>query len=73
MEQPVKYLAVTKADAELLLDSFKCRAPETRAMALRVAGIVLEFASDEGVREADRLMAIDRALLAERAQDGTQP
>ncbi len=54
MDEP-KFLAVTKQEAELIMDSFKVSNPATRALALKIAGIVLEFASEEGVREAERL------------------
>ncbi len=50
-----KLLAITKQEAELIMDSFKVSNPATRTLALKVAGIVLEFASEEGVKEAERL------------------
>ncbi|GAC1401413.1 MAG: hypothetical protein NVSMB65_18890 [Chloroflexota bacterium] len=49
-----KYLAVSKQEAELIMDSFKVSNPATRSLALKVAGIVMEFASEDGVREAER-------------------
>ncbi len=50
-----KLLSITKQEAELIMDSFKVSNPATRTLALKVAGIVLEFASEEGVKEAERL------------------
>jgi hypothetical protein len=60
-----KYLAVTKQEAELIMDSFKVSNPATRNLALKVAGIVLEFASEEGVKEAERLTVRPNAKSAE--------
>jgi hypothetical protein len=51
----LKYLAVTKQEAELILDSFKVSNPITRDLALKAAGLVLEFAAEDGVTEAERL------------------
>jgi hypothetical protein len=51
----LKYLAVTKQEAELILDSFKVSNPITRDLALKAAGLVLEFAAEDGVKEATRL------------------
>ena len=51
----LKYLAVTKQEAELILDSFKVSNPITRDLALKAAGLVLEFAAEDGVSEAERL------------------
>jgi hypothetical protein len=51
----LKYLAVTKQEAELIMDSFKVSNPVTRNIALKAAGLVLEFAAEDGVKEAERL------------------
>jgi hypothetical protein len=51
-----KLLAVTKQEAELLMDSFKVSNPITRNIALKAAGLVLEFASEEEVRDAQRMV-----------------
>jgi hypothetical protein len=51
----LKYIAVTKQEAELILDSFKVSNPLTRNLALKAAGLVLEFAAEDGVSEAKRL------------------
>jgi hypothetical protein len=51
----LKYLAVTKQEAELILDSFKVSNPITRDLALKAAGLVLEFAAEDGINEAERL------------------
>jgi len=50
-----KYLAVTKHEAELLLDSVKVSSSLTRDIALKAASIVLEFAADAGVEPAAEL------------------
>ncbi len=49
-----KILAVTKQEAELIMDSFKVSNPLTRNIALKAAGLVLEFAADDEVQEALR-------------------
>jgi hypothetical protein len=54
----LKYLAVTKQEAELILDSFKVSNPITRDLALKAAGLVLEFAAEEGINEAERLAVL---------------
>lgn len=53
--EDMKYLSVTKQEAELIMDSFKVSNPLTRNIALKAAGLVLEFASDEDIRDAERL------------------
>jgi hypothetical protein len=58
--EETKLLAVTKQEAELLMDSFKVSNPITRNIALKAAGLVLEFASEEDVRDAQRM--VDSAL-----------
>ncbi len=63
----MKYLAVSKQEAELIMDSFKVSNPMTRNLALKVAGLVLEFAAEDDVREAARFVAIKASeLSAER-------
>jgi hypothetical protein len=52
--EDTKILAVTKQEAELIMDSFKVSNPLTRNIALKAAGLVLEFAADDDVREAQR-------------------
>ncbi len=54
----LKYLSVTKQEAELIMDSFKVSNPITRNIALKAAGLVLEFAAEEGVKEAERLTLV---------------
>ncbi len=54
----VKYLVVSKQEAELIMDSFKVSNPLTRNIALKAAGLVLEFAAEDGVKEAERLTLI---------------
>lgn len=53
--EETKILAVTKQEAELIMDSFKVSNPLTRNIALKAAGLVLEFAAEEDVRDAQRL------------------
>jgi hypothetical protein len=56
--ETLKYLAVTKQEAELILDSFKVSNPITRDLALKAAGLVLEFAAEDGINEAERLTVL---------------
>lgn len=56
--EELKYLAVTKQEAELIMDSFKVSNPVTRNIALKAAGLVLEFAAEDGVKEAERLTLV---------------
>ena len=56
--EEMKYLAVSKQEAELIMDSFKVSNPVTRNIALKAAGLVLEFAAEEGVKEAERLTIV---------------
>lgn len=56
--EDLKYLAVSKQEAELIMDSFKVSNPITRNIALKAAGLVLEFAAEDGVKEAERLTLI---------------
>ncbi|MDB5058501.1 MAG: hypothetical protein JWO59_1973 [Chloroflexi bacterium] len=63
--EETKFLAVTKQEAELLMDSFKVSNPITRNIALKAAGLVLEFASEEEVRDAQRLVDSSKKLDVE--------
>lgn len=56
--EEMKYLSVTKQEAELIMDSFKVSNPVTRNIALKAAGLVLEFAAEDGVKEAERLTLV---------------
>jgi hypothetical protein len=60
--EETKFLAVTKQEAELLMDSFTVSNPITRNIALKAAGLVLEFASEEEVRDAQRLVDSSKKL-----------
>jgi hypothetical protein len=51
MEDP-KFLAVTRQEAEMLMDSFRVSNPLTRDIALKAASLVLEFAAQDSIREA---------------------
>ena len=63
----LKYLAVTKQEAELIMDSFKVSNPVTRNIALKAAGLVLEFAAEDGVKEAERLTLVKPSDLDNHA------
>ena len=54
--EETKILAVTKQEAELIMDSFKVSNPLTRNIALKAAGLVMEFAAEDEIRDAERLM-----------------
>ena len=56
--EETKWLAITKQEAELIMDSFKVSNPLTRNIALKAAGLVLEFAAEENVRDAQRLTGV---------------
>lgn len=51
----VKYIGVTRQDAELILDSFKMSNPVTRNLCLKVAAVCVEFAADEAGDQAAAL------------------
>ena len=59
-----KLIAVTKVEAELLMDAFKVSSPATRVLALKAAGVVLEFAADDDLSTVERL--IDQASACAR-------
>ena len=54
-----KLVAVTKLEAELLMDAFHVSFPATRALSLKVASVVLEFAAGDDLSTVERL--IDQA------------
>ena len=56
--EELKFLAVSKQEAELIMDSFKVTNPITRNIALKAASLVLEFAAEDGVREAERITLV---------------
>ena len=60
--EETKWLAITKQEAELIMDSFKVSNPLTRNIALKAAGLVLEFAAEENVRDAQRLTGVPRQI-----------
>lgn len=69
LEQPqddVKYLAVSRQEADYILDAFRCANQLTRKLALKAASLVLEFESDAAQREAERITEIKRALQDEQ-------
>ena len=63
--EETKFLAVTKQEAELIMDSFKVSNPLTRNFALKAAGLVLEFAADDDVRDIERFMSGQHNMHAE--------
>ena len=72
LEQPqddVKYLALTRQEADYVLDSFKCTNQLTRKLALKAASLVLEFESAAAQREAERITEIKRAEDEQRRKD----
>jgi hypothetical protein len=56
--EELKFLAVSKQEAELIMDSFKVTNPITRNIALKAASLVLEFAAEDGIREAERITLV---------------
>ncbi len=59
----LKYLVVSRQEAELIMDSFKVSNPLTRNIALKAAGLVLEFAAEDNVKEAERLTLIKGRVM----------
>ena len=66
--EEMKLLAITKQEAELIMDSFKVSNPLTRNIALKAAGLVLEFAAEETVCDARRLTGVPRQADQEVAR-----
>jgi hypothetical protein len=56
MAEEMRTLQVTKQEVELILDSFKVSNPITRQIALKAAGLVLEFAAEATVNEVTKLL-----------------
>ncbi len=56
MHEATKYLALTREETELLLDSFRISHPLTQALALKAASLVLEWAAREDVTAAERIV-----------------
>jgi transcription elongation GreA/GreB family factor len=52
----IKLLAVTKVEAELLMDAISVSSPTTRTLALKAAGVVLEFAAEDELIAVEHLM-----------------
>jgi hypothetical protein len=61
--EELKFLAVSKQEAELIMDSFKVTNPITRNIALKAASLVLEFAAEDGVREAERITLVKPSAM----------
>ncbi len=59
----LKYLVVSRQEAELIMDSFKVSNPLTRNIALKAAGLVLEFAAEEDVKAAERLTLVKGCVM----------
>jgi hypothetical protein len=64
MEDP-KFLAVTRQEAELLMDSFRVSNPLTRDIALKAAGLVLEFAAQDSIRAARGIVGSASAAVVD--------
>ena len=56
MENETKFIMLTQQEAELILDSFKVSNPLTRGLALKTAGLVLEWAATTDVAAATSLL-----------------
>lgn len=56
MADESKYLALTKDEAELLMDTFNVSHPTTRSLVLKVASTVLEWAAADGLTAVERLL-----------------
>jgi hypothetical protein len=56
MQEETKFMMLTREETELLLDSFKVTNPLTRGLALKAAGLVLEWAANEGLTEAESIL-----------------
>jgi hypothetical protein len=51
-----KFLAVTRQEAELLMDSFRVSNPLSRGIALKAASLVLEFTAQDSIRDAGAIV-----------------
>jgi hypothetical protein len=51
-----KFLAVTRQEAELLMDSFRVSNPLSRDIALKAASLVLEYAALDSIRDAGAIV-----------------
>jgi hypothetical protein len=56
MQDGTKYLVLTREEAELLLDSFKVTHPLTRALALKAASLVREWAATEDLAAVEHIL-----------------
>jgi hypothetical protein len=56
LKPDTKTLEVTRQQAELILDSFKVTNPVTREIALKAAGLVLEWEAEDAVKTANTIM-----------------
>jgi hypothetical protein len=66
--EEAKFLAVTRQEAEMLMDCFRVSNPTTRDIALKAAGLVLEFAAEDSLRDVQNIFSSASAavLVAER-------
>jgi hypothetical protein len=62
MQDGTKYLVLTREEAELLLDSFRVSHPLTRALALKIAGLILEWAARDDVVQVERILRAAKRL-----------
>lgn len=70
MNEPTKFLVVTHEEAELILDSVRVGDPRTRALALKAAGLVLEYAAEAAVRRAEGQARLSPGAPGERTDAG---
>jgi hypothetical protein len=64
MEDP-KFLAVTRQEAEMLMDSFRVSNPLTRDIALKAASLVLEFAAQDSIRDARGIVGSTSSVVVD--------
>jgi hypothetical protein len=55
--EETKFLAVTRQEAEMLMDSFRVSNPLTRDIALKAASLVLEFAAEDSLRDVQNIFS----------------
>jgi hypothetical protein len=60
-----KILAVTRQEAELLMDSFRVSNPLTRDIALKAASLVLEFAAQDSLQAAWDIVGSESAAVVD--------
>jgi hypothetical protein len=65
MHTETKYLRLTNLEAELLMDTFRVSNPMSRQLALKAAGLVVEWAAEAHVAQAETMLqALDTVPLS---------